>query len=73
MSLAHFGHATRAERCPFIGGRADSIGRGFHSLWWDMSDILPGADTPTAWARPTATVKVGRRPPAKRVALTGAE
>lgn len=49
------------------------IGRGFHSPWWDMRDILPGADTPAAWARPGAAVKAGRRPPAKRVALTGAE
>jgi hypothetical protein len=37
-----------------------------------MIDILPGADTPLACARPAAPVKAGRRPPAKRVALTGA-
>jgi len=47
--------------------------RGFHYPWWDMSDILLGADTPATGAHPAAAVKAGRRPPARRVALTGAK
>ena len=37
------------------------IGRGFHSPWWDMNDILPGADAPVALARLAAAVKAARK------------